>query len=126
MIDHVTIRVKDIDKTIEFYSKALAPLGYELSFDKKFGETRVLGFGSKGKTDTWFTNDTPVSGPFHIAWRADSDSVVNDFFQEAIAAGGKDNGKPGERPHYQEHYYAAYVIDPNGNNIEVVCRFSNS
>lgn len=122
MIDHVTIRVKDIEKTIAFYNKALKPLGYKLGFDENFDGTRVVGFTRNGKMDTWFTTDTPVSGPFHLAWSADSNALVDEFYTAAIEAGGKDNGKPGPRPHYHEDYYGAFVIDPDGNNVEAVCR----
>jgi catechol 2,3-dioxygenase-like lactoylglutathione lyase family enzyme len=122
MIDHITIRVQDIERTKLFYSKALAPLGYEIGFNQTFGAVTVIGLGINKKLDTWFTTDRPVSGPTHIAWVADTSSVVDAFYKSAIEAGGKDNGKPGLRPEYHDNYYAAFVVDPDGNNIEVVCR----
>ena len=120
MIDHMTFRVSDIEKTKAFYSKSLAPLGYELAFDKEFGPVSVIGFAKNGKIDTWFTTDRPVSGPTHIAWVADSEEQVNSFYEAAIKAGGKDNGKPGKREIYHPNYYGAVVFDPDGNNIEAV------
>lgn len=122
MIDHITLRVRDIEKTKAFYSQALMPLGYQLSMEQSFDDIHVLGFGRNGKTDTWFTNDTPVSGPTHIAWRAESTAEVDAFYQAALRAGGRDNGRPGPRPHYHEDYYGAFVLDPDGNNVEAVCR----
>ncbi len=120
MIDHITIRVKNIDTVVAFYSEALKPLGYSLDFDKNFDSVRVVGFGKNGKIDTWFTTDTPCSGPLHIAWKAESRKEVDDFYGAGIKAGGKDNGVPGIRPEYHENYYGAFLIDPEGNNIEAV------
>jgi catechol 2,3-dioxygenase-like lactoylglutathione lyase family enzyme len=81
----------------------------------------MLGYAHNGKFDTWFVNSRPVSGPTHICWRADSRATVDAFYAAALAAGGKDNGAPGLRPHYHEHYYGAFVLDPDGNNVEAVC-----
>ncbi len=120
MIDHITVRVADIEKTVTFYKAALAPLGYSLSFDQTFDGVQVVGFSKDGKIDTWFTNDTPVSGPFHIAWKTESREVVDAFHKAAIEAGGIDNGAPGLRPEYHKNYYGAFVLDPDGNNVEVV------
>lgn len=113
-------RRSDIQKTKDFYDKTLAPIGYELGFDKNFGETRVLGYSKNGKVDTWFTNDRPVSGPVHIAWKVDSQNEVDDFYKAAIGPGGKDNGKPGKREIYHPNYYGAFILDPDGNNVEAV------
>jgi len=120
MLDHITLRVADIEKTITFYKAALAPLDYSLSFDQTFDDARVVGFGTDEKIDTWFTTDTPVSGPCHIAWKANSLEAVDAFYKAALAAGGRDNGAPGLRPEYHAHYYGAFVLDPDGNNIEAV------
>lgn len=120
MIDHMTFRVRDIEKTKIFYSKVLIPIGYKLGFEEVFGDTKVIGFSKNNKTDTWFTSDTPVSGPVHIAWKVNSKSEVAAFYEAAIAAGGKDNGKPGKREIYHPNYYGAFVLDPDGNNIEAV------
>ncbi len=122
MLDHITIRVGDIDTATIFYSAVLNPLGYDLTFDQNFDGIRVIGFGKNGKMDTWFTDDKPVSGPVHIAWRANSKEEVDGFYKAALAAGGKDNGAPSFRPEYHENYYAAFVLDPDGNNLEAVLR----
>ncbi len=120
MLDHLTLRVPNIEKTITFYSATLAPLRYTLSFDQTFDGVRVVGFGKDGKVDTWFTTDTPVSAHCHIAFKADSPDAVDTFYKAALAAGGKDNGAPGLRPEYHERYYGAFIFDPDGHNIEAV------
>lgn len=133
MLDHMTFRVTDIGRAKAFYSAVLAPLGYNVSFEGNYG-MNILGFGYPDpsepdgkKADVWFI-DGPSSygGPTatigcHLAWRAESRAQVDAFHLAAIAAGGKDNGAPGLRPHYHPHYYGAFVIDPEGNNIEAVC-----
>jgi catechol 2,3-dioxygenase-like lactoylglutathione lyase family enzyme len=121
MIDHMTVRVADIGATKAFYEKALAPLGYGPALDMMHDGVRIVGFPHNGKFDTWFVNTAPVSGPTHIAWRAKDRATVDAFYAAAIAAGGKDNGPPGLRPHYHEHYYGAFVLDLDGNNVEAVC-----
>lgn len=121
MLDHITFHSKDIEKTKAFYSKVLAPLGYELKGDNTYGDVRWLGFSANGKIDTWFTNKLPATSPAHIAWVAKSHGAVDAFYAAAIEAGAIDNGTPGIREHYHAHYYAAFVIDPDGNNIEAVC-----
>ena len=124
MIDHITFHAKDIDKTKSFYTKTLAPLGYELSVDNTYDGTRFIGFIVDGKIDTWFTNDQPATEPGHLAWSAKSRKAVDEFYAAAIAAGAKDNGAPGLRAHYHANYYGAFVIDPDGNNIEAVCHLA--
>lgn len=121
MIDHITLRVKNIDETKVFYTKVLSPIGYRCGLGETHRAVRVLGFERDGKFDTWFTADTPISGPCHIAWRANSRRDVDAFYRAAIAAGARDNGEPGVRGHYHPNYYSAFVIDPNGYNIEAVC-----
>ncbi len=121
MLDHITFRVSDIQKTEAFYSAVLKPLGYTLSYDHTFDDNvRVIGFGKDGKIDSWFTAGTPVSGPAHISWKADSKEQVDEFHKVALVAGGKDNGAPGIRTEYHANYYGAFVLDPDGNNIEAV------
>ncbi|MDB5260635.1 MAG: hypothetical protein JWN37_866 [Candidatus Nomurabacteria bacterium] len=83
---------------------------------------QILGFANVGKNDTWITNDEPISGPTHLAYKANGNVEVNAFYKEAIKVGGKDNGAPGGRPIYGPNYYAAFVLDPDGNNIEAVFR----
>lgn len=121
MIDHIGVAVSDIDKSITFYTKALAPLGYELvmKFDIPTGG-RVAGFGVAGKPDFWIATGE-VKQHVHVAFRATGREVVRKFYEAAIASGGKDNGAPGPRPHYHEHYYGGFVLDPDGHNIEAVC-----
>lgn len=120
MIDHITLRVKNIETTKSFYLKTLQPLGYSLTAEMEFDAIKIIGFGKNNKTDTWFTTDKPVSAPLHICWKAESKEQVDAFYEEAIFAGGKDNGKPGIRTEYHENYYGAFVLDPDGNNIEAV------
>ena len=120
MFDHITFRVKDIEKTKDFYSKALAPIGYKLCFEQVYGDIKVIGLSHEDGSDIWFSADKPASGPAHIAWRVNSTAEVDAFYEAAIAAGGKDNGKPGKREVYHPKYYGAFVIDPDGHNIEAV------
>lgn len=123
MIDHMTYRVKNIATTKTFFSECLSPLGYRLAYEGSPEGTKILGFESAGKIDTWFveTDESKTTRKAHLAWLAPSRAAVDGFYQRALAAGGKCNGKPGPRPHYHEHYYGAFVIDPDGNNIEAVC-----
>lgn len=121
MIDHITFKVSDIEKSKSFYDQVLPTIGYEAKADMSFeGGIRVIGYACQGKIDTWFTNDKPVSGPFHLAWRVQSQKEVDDFYRAAMQAGGRDNGKPGKREMYHPGYYGAFVLDPDGNNIEAV------
>ncbi|MFT3696075.1 MAG: VOC family protein [Kofleriaceae bacterium] len=120
MIDHTGIRCANLDKSIEFYKKALAPISYELLMH--LAEYGAAGFGEKGKADFWLnSNHGAPKENGHVAFRASGREQVRKFYEAAIAAGGKDNGPPGPRPHYHENYYGAFVLDPDGNNIEVVC-----
>ena len=116
MIDHVTIRVQDLQATRKFYTNALQPLGYSVLH----GDDEFIGFGRDGKADTWFTLHKQRSGPVHVAWKAATKEEVDAFYKAALTAGGKDNGAPGIRAEYHETYYGAYVLDPDGNNVEVV------
>jgi catechol 2,3-dioxygenase-like lactoylglutathione lyase family enzyme len=119
MIDHIGIAVSDLDKSIAFYEKALAPLGYTLIM--KF-PGQAAGFGKGGKPDLWLgAGPGAKGGGVHVAIAATGRQMVREFYAAAIAAGGKDNGPPGPRPQYHEHYYGAFVHDPDGHNIEAVC-----
>jgi catechol 2,3-dioxygenase-like lactoylglutathione lyase family enzyme len=123
MIDHITIRVDDIERTRDFYIHTLVALEYEILADTVYDDgVRVVGFGKDGEGAIWFTNDVPVSGPLHIAWVANSIRAVDDFYTLAMQAGAVDNGAPGLRAEYGDNYYGAFVIDPDGNNIEAVFR----
>lgn len=117
MIDHTGYLVSDLEKSIAFYTKALAPLGYE----KLMSFPGVAGFGEQGKPDFWIHGGGTPTDKLHIAFRAKGRAQVKAFYEAAIAAGGKDNGPPGTRPHYHEHYYGAFVLDPDGHNVEAVC-----
>jgi catechol 2,3-dioxygenase-like lactoylglutathione lyase family enzyme len=131
MLDHMTLRVSDYAKSRAFYAAALAPLAYTLMADFEHDGAKIAGFGwsrsdGRQKVDWWIVQ-TPasaglaVSGPTHLALVAKDRSVVDAFYRAALGAGGKDNGGPGLRPHYHADYYGAFVLDPDGNNIEAVC-----
>ncbi len=116
MIDHIGIPVTDVRRSVEFYTKALAPLGYTLimSFDG------AAGFGVGKKPDFWIGVSDAVHMT-HVAFAAKGRGEVRAFYEAAIAAGGKDNGAPGVREHYHPNYYGSFVFDPDGHNIEAVC-----
>ncbi len=117
MIDHIGILVTDTERALAFYTKALAPLGYEVIM--RFGPH--AGMGVNKKPDLWITSEKAPTDKIHVAFRTDKRSVVNAFYDAAIAAGGRDNGPPGTREMYHPHYYGAFVLDPDGHNIEAVC-----
>ena len=117
MIDHVTLNVRDYDASKRFYLDALKPLGYELVLEFDNG----CGIGAGGKPDVWLAQRGDASTPVHVALVAQDRKAVDAFHAAAVAAGGKDNGAPGLRPHYHESYYAAFAHDPDGNNLEAVC-----
>ncbi len=124
MIDHIGIGVTDYTKSRVFYDKALAPLGIALVMEvtaEQTGDQAAAGYGSDGKPYFWIGEGPDSSGPTHIAFTAASRALVEAFHQAALAAGGTDNGAPGLRPHYHETYFGAFVLDPDGNNIEAVC-----
>jgi catechol 2,3-dioxygenase-like lactoylglutathione lyase family enzyme len=117
MLDHVGLTVSDLDRSKAFYSAALEPIGYALAFEFDEG----AGFGSgEGIPDFWISQGEPTAGT-HIAFRVGDRGKVHAFHEAAVAAGGTDNGAPGPRPQYTPTYYAAYVHDPDGHNIETVC-----
>ena len=118
MIDHTGFGVTDLPRSIAFYTKALAPLGIELVM--KFQEV-AAGFGSGGKPEFWIAGGKTPTDKIHIAFRAKGRAEVKAFYEAALAAGGTDNGPPGLRPHYHENYYGAFVLDPDGHNVEAVC-----
>jgi catechol 2,3-dioxygenase-like lactoylglutathione lyase family enzyme len=116
MIDHVGLSVSDSEKSKAFYQAALAPLGITLLMS--FGDEH--GFGSDGKPYFWIGRRDRV-GPTHVAFNVASRALVDAFYAAAIAAGGKDNGGPGIREMYHPTYYGAFVLDPDGHNVEAVC-----
>ncbi len=118
MIDHVTIAVRDVERSKLFYEAAFAPLGYTVSF----GEPQVFWAFDIGK-GLFEICRPPSSDPLtstHVAFRVESHRKVDDFHRAALAAGARDNGAPGPRPQYTENYYACFVLDPDGHNIEAV------
>lgn len=124
MIDHTGLGVSDFVKSKEFYRKALGSIGYELLLEfpaSVTGGTNVAGFGEPPKADFWIGEGVPNAPRVHVAFRVSSRAIVDKFHAAALAAGGRDNGKPGMRPHYHANYYGAFVLDPDGHNIEAVC-----
>jgi catechol 2,3-dioxygenase-like lactoylglutathione lyase family enzyme len=117
MIDHTGVSVADAARSKAFYRAALSPLGYEMLMD---GE-QFAGFGVPPKPDFWIAEGPASVPPIHVAFRADTRAQVDAFYKAAMSAGGRDNGGPGLRPHYHPNYYGAFVIDPDGHNIEAVC-----
>jgi catechol 2,3-dioxygenase-like lactoylglutathione lyase family enzyme len=128
MIDHTGVIVADVARSRAFYAAALAPIGYAVLAEipaAVTGSTDVAGFGEPPKPDFWISGATagrPVNHPpLHVAFRVANRAQVDAFYYAAIAAGGRDNGAPGPRPHYHPNYYGAFVLDPDGHNIEAVC-----
>lgn len=120
MIDHLAIDVADISRSRAFYEAALAPLGYSVVDEQKDGEATVVMFGVDGPEFILADKDRPAEAT-HIAFRADTRAQVDAFYMAARSAGGRDNGSPGLRPDYGPNYYAAFVLDPDGFNVEAVC-----
>ena len=123
MIDHTGIAVSNFETAKAFYDKAMAPLGASLllTVPKEYtGGANVAGYG-RDRPVFWVTDGKQPKDTQHIAFSARNRAEVDAFYSAAIAAGGRDNGGPGPRPHYHEHYYGAFVFDPDGNNIEAVC-----
>jgi catechol 2,3-dioxygenase-like lactoylglutathione lyase family enzyme len=124
MIDHTGIVASDFARSKAFYTKALAPIGYQLIMEFPAAVTKstdVAGFGAPPEPDFWISAGTPNKPPVHVAFRVDKRAKVDAFYKAALAAGGRDNGPPGPRPHYHANYYGAFVLDPDGHNIEAVC-----
>jgi catechol 2,3-dioxygenase-like lactoylglutathione lyase family enzyme len=117
MIDHFTLKVRDVAVSKPFYAKALAPLGYVIAMEFEGG----CGMGPKGKPDLWLHQDPDNVRPMHFAFHAEDRKLVDAFHAAALAAGAKDNGPPGLRLDYHPNYYAAFVHDPDGHNVEAVC-----
>ena len=125
MIDHVGFAVSDVERSRQFYEQALAPLGISLIMsvpaDKTESGGPAHGFGSDGKPYFWIGGNERVGEGTHVAFEIESRAKVDAYYDAALAAGGKDNGAPGIRAHYHPNYYAAFVFDPDGINIEAVC-----
>ena len=118
MIDHTGVNVEDFEASREFYAAALAPLGYELLLEF---HGAVAGFGEAGHPDFWIGRGEANTPRVHVAFRADTRRDVEAFYEAALGAGGRDNGAPGLRPQYHPDYYAAFVLDLDGHNVEAVC-----
>jgi catechol 2,3-dioxygenase-like lactoylglutathione lyase family enzyme len=126
MIDHITFGVSDFARSTSFYDEALAPLGVKRLFDVPTAHTNgvsVTGYGDE-RPWLWLAEEDAVTGKLHIALRAQTRAAVDAFHAAGLRAGGKDNGAPGPRPHYDKDYYGAFILDPDGHNIEAVCRAS--
>ena len=117
MIDHLIITVADIGKSREFYSAALEPLGYKVVIEMG----KAVAFGIAEKPEFFIREDEPVHPVIHLAFSSLDRVTVDKFYDAALAAGGNDNGPPGLRTGYHPNYYGAFILDPDGNNIEVVC-----
>ncbi len=116
MYDHIGLKVKDLDAAVRFYKAALEPLGHVLASQ----EASYAGLGPKGEPALWLYRDSASQG-VHVAFRAASRQAVERFHAAGLKAGGRDNGKPGVRKDYGPSYYAAFLLDPDGNNVEAVC-----
>jgi catechol 2,3-dioxygenase-like lactoylglutathione lyase family enzyme len=117
ILDHVGFNVSNLRETLDFYTKALAPLGIGVV---KEGEGWAM-IGRPPRPQFWFGSFGAPPGPIHIAFAAENRQQVREFHAAALAAGAKDNGAPGLRPQYHPNYYGAFVIGPDGHNIEAVC-----
>jgi catechol 2,3-dioxygenase-like lactoylglutathione lyase family enzyme len=125
MLDHVALRVSDIERSRTFYQAALAPLGLKVLREYPPHKTdsggTSIGFGNDMKPYFWIGDSGTPSAGFHVALDAGTRAGVDAFYQAALAAGGRDNGAPGLRPGYHPNYYGAFILDPDGINIEAVC-----
>lgn len=124
MLDHIGFCVSDVPRAKAFYQTVLAPLGYSLIMqvtkEATGGAYEGVGFG-QDKPCFWIGSGAPLNGQFHVAFAAKDRASVDAFYQAAIAAGATDNGAPGIREHYHPNYYGAFVLDPDGHNVEAVC-----
>ena len=125
MIAHIGLIVSDIEHSKKFYTAALAPIGIQMIREYRVTPTRPAasaGFGEPPRADLWLYQGDPGKVTTHIAFQVGKRALVDAFYAAAIAAGGRDNGKPGPRPQYSANYYGAFVLDPDGYNVDAVCR----
>jgi catechol 2,3-dioxygenase-like lactoylglutathione lyase family enzyme len=125
MIDHIGFAVSNMERSKTFYVDALKPLGIAVVMEvtaEQTGADAHAGFGKGNKAFFWIGGGPKPKGGTHIAFAAPTRADVDAFYRAALAAGGRDNGPPGLRPHYHPDYYGAFVFDPDGNNIEAACR----
>jgi len=122
MLDHIGFPVIDFARSKAFYAQVLAPLGYRLVMEVSLSEDGADGYAAFGleRPQFWIGTGKPLQGRLHVAFAAKTRADVCAFYQAALAAGATDNGAPGLRPHYHENYYGAFVLDPDGHNIEAV------
>jgi catechol 2,3-dioxygenase-like lactoylglutathione lyase family enzyme len=116
--DHIGFPVRDLATSRAFYVAALAPLGIGLVVDR----AEVVAFGRHGRAQFWLGGTSAPPSGVHVSFSAADRASVRAFYEVALAAGGSDNGAPGLRPHYHPNYYGAFVLDPDGHNVEAVCR----
>ena len=123
MIDHITFGITDFARATAFYDQAFAPLGVVRLFDVPVEHTNGVKVSGYGDDRPWFwiAEENATTGMMHVALQAKTAAEVDAFHAAALRAGGTDNGLPGLRPHYHPDYYAAFVLDPDGHNIEAVC-----
>jgi len=117
MFDHIGIGASNLEASKAFFVEALAPLGVTVAMEV----SDAVGLGRDRKPSLWLGATSEKCAPLHLAFVAESRRQVDEFYRRALAAGGKDNGPPGLRPHYHPSYYAAFVIGPDGHNVEAVC-----
>jgi catechol 2,3-dioxygenase-like lactoylglutathione lyase family enzyme len=119
MYNHIGLKVKDLDASVRFYTAVLAPLGLVLAF----ADESTAGFGPEGAPALWLSGDAQLAHSLvHVAFDASTRSAVDAFYREGLKARGRGNGAPGIRADYAPNYYAAFLFDPDGNNLEAVCR----
>ena len=124
MIDHTGFAVSNMARSKAFYAAALGTLGITLLMEvtaEQTGKDSHAGFGAHNKPFFWIGDGKVAQGSVHIAFTADSRAQVDALYRAALAAGGRDNGPPGIREYSHPSYYGAFVLDPDGNNIEAVC-----
>lgn len=125
MIDHVGFAVSDLERSRAFYESALAPLGITVQMEVPADQTEAggsaIGFGKQGNPFFWIGDNESVGEGTHVAFTVDDRPTVDAFHAAALAAGGRNHGGPGLRPHYGPNYYAAFALDPDGINVEAVC-----
>jgi catechol 2,3-dioxygenase-like lactoylglutathione lyase family enzyme len=125
MIDHIGLAVSNMERSKAFYVDALKPLGIAIVMEvtaEQTGADAHAGFGKDDKAFFWIGGGAKPKGGTHVAFTAPTRTDVDAFYHAALAAGGRDNGPPGLRPHYHPDYYGAFVLDLDGNNVEAACR----
>ncbi len=124
MLDHIGFPVRDFARAKAFYEAVLPAIGAGLVMEvsaEMTGKSAHAGFGRNGKPDFWISTGEPLTGQLHVAFTAPDRKAVDAFYAAAMTAGASDNGPPGLRPHYHPNYYGAFVLDPDGHNVEAVC-----